>query len=88
MSKSQSACRCVIYTNMSYKGRGSASLRVYGYSTWKEFFHGEDPLTQKEIEEASSALKCNADGEILVCWPLVSFEFLIDQFTGEAARIC
>ena len=73
---------------MSYSGRGSATLRIYGYKAWKEFFQCEDVLIQKEIENASSALKCNADGEILISWPVVSFEFPMDQFTGEAADKC
>lgn len=68
---------------MSYSGRGSASLRIYGYKAWKEFFQCEDVEVQKEIEDASSALKSDAVGDVLVSWPVVSFEFPMDQFTGE-----
>ena len=75
-------------SSMSYNGRGNASLRIYGYKAWKEFFQCEDVLIQKEIEDASSALNCDANGEVLVCWPVVSLEFSMDQFTGEAACKC
>lgn len=70
-----------------FKGRGRATLTVFGYQNWQDFLKCNDrELTSEEIarvEMAADYENFSVEGVIGVEWPDIRLEFKMDRFLGE-----